>query len=112
VSQLTLYNAETGVRQAKGTAVTYLFSLVGASRRDVRAACSGATRSEIDFWVARATGQCRRATRRAERRPCADPIKARLLEEGASLFRSAGRQPAPGESPVLPIFQLNTFNHN
>ena len=35
MSQLTLYNAETGVRQAKGTAVTYLFSLVGTSRRAI-----------------------------------------------------------------------------
>src|SRR6266705_6005288 len=40
-----------------------------------------------------ATGRCRRATRRAERRQCAGPIKPILLEESTSPFRSAGRRP-------------------
>src|SRR6266853_1391286 len=56
-----------------------------------------------------ATGRCRRATRRAERGPSREPIRARLLKETASPFRSAGRRPARAGRPCYP-FSLNTFN--
>ena len=50
-----------------------------------------------------ATGLCRPATRRTERGPRAEPIKTRVLEEGDSLFRSAGRRPARAGRPCYPF---------
>jgi hypothetical protein len=58
---------------------------------------------EIRFWVAQATGLYRPATRRAERGWQPQPINTGLLEEPASVFRSASRRPARAGRPCYPF---------
>src|SRR5713101_4439508 len=50
-----------------------------------------------------ATGLCRPATRRAERRARPEAIKTGFLKEAASIFRSASRRPERASRPCYPF---------